>query len=252
MLEYAPRRPWVRRRWKRLTLIMLLLAVAMAAWWWRRDIAFAWKRSEYLRAQERCLAFGAEAGRVAYEEDPVHAGQVLASDRDYLGVKAQGHDGERTLALWWPRAVVEFPDAYRYVRHTGPKALLFLHERTTPKGRRVLVCVTMYVRAGQPLSRLTFDTRVSDPATWGKAPGIAGGLVGVVDNVWYYYSTKPVRIYAGRADPGDPSRFTMEYEILGKRGVIEGRVTDADDYDGTPRTLPTKVEMSAREGDPRR
>lgn len=203
MLEYAPRRPWVRRRWKRVALVALLMGVAAAGWWWRGEIDYAWQRAAYLRAQQRCLQFQAEPDRIAYEENPILAGQLLASDADYLPhIEKASHDGPRTLALWWPKAARDFPDAFNYTPHLGSKALLFLHERTTPGGRRVLVSMFMYVRAGQQTPLLTYETRISDAATWDAPPTLAGGRgSGVVDNVWNYYSTKPVRIYARPSRP---------------------------------------------------
>ena len=248
LLDYAPPRPWARRYWKRLTPIVLLLAIAGTGWWWRRDLVHAWRRHAYLRAERRCLAFRPEPDRVAYEEDPARAGQLLAaSGTEYLPHVEQGHDGPRTLALWWPKVVREFPDAFRHVQHPGRKALLFLHERTTPKGRRVLVCTMVYVRPDSPTPLLTFETRVSDPATWDLPPRVAGGSLEVLENVWNYYSTKPVRIYAGRPDPADPSRLTIDFEVAGQRGVFEGRVTDAQSEG-----LPTEFDLRTRRGDPSR
>lgn len=110
--------------------------------------------------------------------------------------------------------------------------------------------MSAYVRPGPQTPLFTYETRISDLATWDAPPRLAGGRgYGMVDNVWNYYSTKPVRIYAGRPDPADPSRFTIPFDLAGQRGVIECRVTDAEP--GNPH-FPTDFELSTRPGDPRR
>lgn len=189
--------------------------------------------------------------RVAYEESPIPAGQLLASDADYLPhIERASHDGPRTLALWWPKVARDFPDAFNYTRHTGPKRSA-LPPRTHDAGgtpRASLHVHLYYVRPEQQTPLLTYETRISDPATWDASPKLVGGRgSGEVDDVWNYFSTHPVRIYAGRADPADASRFTIDFELSGQRGVIDGRVKDAE-----PGSLhfSTEFEISTRPGDP--
>lgn len=43
------------------------------------------------------------------------------------------------------------------------------------------------------------------------------------------------RIFAGQSDPTDPTHFTIPYDIDGKPGVIDGRLTDGDRLMLTPR-----------------
>ena len=43
------------------------------------------------------------------------------------------------------------------------------------------------------------------------------------------------RIFAGQPDPADPTHFTIPYDIDGKPGVIDGRLTDGDRLMLTPR-----------------
>jgi hypothetical protein len=47
------------------------------------------------------------------------------------------------------------------------------------------------------------------------------------------------------------SRFTVEYELGGRRGNLEGRVKDAMQQAGTP-NLPVEIEFDARPGGPAR
>jgi hypothetical protein len=66
-----------------------------------------------------------------------------------------------------------------------------------------------------PPATLRPGTRVS-PTTHGKIQP-------------YLKPGERVRIYAGRPDSTDPSRFTAGYEAGGEKGTIEGRLRD----DGT-------------------
>jgi hypothetical protein len=71
-----------------------------------------------------------------------------------------------------------------------------------------------------------FGVRGVLPGTWRSEPGVTGGLGAFPIELVRYYERTPLRMYAGQADPADASRFTVEYELAGKRGVLEGRVKD--------------------------
>jgi hypothetical protein len=63
-----------------------------------------------------------------------------------------------------------------------------------------------------------------------------------------YNPTHPLRIWAGRPHPTDPSRFAIEYEINGKRGYYDGRVVDRTESD----ELTVDVHLDLRPGSAKR
>ena len=113
---------------------------------------------------------------------------------------------------------------YGLVSGTGFKSdgTAFLHERFTPLGHPRIVAVDVELQnrirspsAADPISRtegVTFSKELSS-TNW-------QGLVG-----WY----NSVKIYGGRTDAANPSHFTIDADIDGRRRLIDGWITDADD-----------------------
>ena len=48
----------------------------------------------------------------------------------------------------------------------------------------------------------------------------------------------PLRIYAGQADAGDRSRFTIRYECWGQSDVVDGKLNDDNSVELKPRKRP--------------
>jgi hypothetical protein len=233
-LDYAPPQRWLRRRWKRVALVSLLFLITAILWLKRRDIEGAYQRFAMLQTQQRCLQFQPDQGRVAYEEDLAKVNELLDHDRDYVPVNVGPDDAPHTIALWCPTWIRDYPAlrgnyGLRGRHYKGPGALLFLHERTTPGGRRVLVCVEAYVRHEQPTTDIGIHVSVIQPGTGDAPPKHIGGHLGILVYVGDIAPSRPLRIFAGRPDPADPSHYTVEYEIQGKRGIVDGRITDNPD-----------------------
>jgi hypothetical protein len=245
-LQYAPRRSGVRRRWKRVAIGLALLLPLGAGWWWRNDIKAYFATANLLRAQERCLEFDPGPDRVAYEENPARA-QALLAQPEYLPAKVDVQ-GAITAAVWWPRVVREFPDATRFFSGKSNMGLLFLHERVTPGGRKVLVCAMVHPDPALTGGR-SFGLRAVDPATRRRLPETAGGLWTVFPELDPYVDGRPLRVYAGRPDPADPSHFTIEYEARGKRGVLDGWVLDEPTTSNSG--LPVTLKLDFRPDGPR-
>jgi hypothetical protein len=247
-LEYASRRNCLRRRWRRLVLMALLVFMLAAGLWYRHDIDWAVRRGWLLRAQRQCLNFEALPTRVVYEEDAARAHELLFQ-RGYRPARLDG-GGQRVGAMWWPKEVSNYPEASRHFS-AGDAALLFLHERKTASGRAVLVCAMAWMdRTGSgPVVR--FGVRVVTPATWHSDPQTAGGLLAFPIDVVRYYERTPLRMYGGQPDAADSSRFTVEYELNGHRGLLVARVKDAVHQPGTS-NLPVEIEFDVRPGGPSR
>jgi hypothetical protein len=120
--------------------------------------------------------------------------------------------------------------------------LMFLHERTTPKGRRMLVCGMVYPDPNLAGGR-SFGIRAVDRATLRQTPDTAGGHWFVFPEFREYITDRPLRLYAGRPDADDLSHFTIEYEYRGKRGFLDGWLTDAVKPVGTDLPVDIKLEL---------
>jgi hypothetical protein len=250
-LEYASRQSWMRRRWRRMALMVLLVCALAAGLWYRHDIDWAVRRGWLLQAQRQCLNFNMLPTRVAYEEDAARSVELLSSHGDYRPAKLDAA-GQRVGAMWWPKEVQNYPEASRYFSgQSGDAALLFLHERKTRSGLAVLVCAMAWMdRTGSyPLVR--FGVRAVTPATWQTDLQTAGGLGAFPIDVVRYYERTPLRMYGGQPDAADASRFTVEYELNGRRGSLEGRVKDAARQPGSS-NLPVEIEFDVRPGGPSR
>jgi hypothetical protein len=203
-------------------LLALACAGAIAGWWWRGDIAAVVPKVKMLYAQRRCMRFEAPPGQVAYDEEGARA-RVLLGQPQY--VPAALPDGTSTAALWWPDPVRTFPDADRYFTGAPNKGLLFLHERTTPGGRRVLLTAMAWPNPGV-LGGVGLGFRAVLPGSWKAPPQTAGGLWAAQPELGRFHGGRGLRILAGRPDPVDPSRFTIEYETLRGRGAWDVTVRD--------------------------
>jgi len=234
-LEYAPQPAawaWRRRRRKWIVLVALLAGAAFVGWVKRRDVERLVYQGRLLYAQHRCLTFDPPGERVVYEEDAAKVVGLL-SDSHYR--PALGADGKPKAALWWPEVARGWPEMSRYEWVPGRSGMIFMHELKTPKGRRLLVFATAEYPEIAP-DAVDIRVQAVEPATWRRrsnsAHGIAAGFIKPPldrtsglrqDNL------PPVRIYAGRLDPTDASRFTANYEGGGHRGYMEVRVLDGDD-----------------------
>jgi hypothetical protein len=167
------------------------------------------------------MTFEAPAGQVVYEEDAARA-RALLGKPDYVTNTLP--DG-KTAALWWPGPVQNLPDADRFFTGSPNKGLMFLHERTTRGGRRVLVCGMVWPQGGLA-GDVGLGVRAMQPATWEAGPQTGGGLWAVSPELRSYDGERRLRVFAGRPDPADVSHFTVEYETRWGHGVWDGWVRD--------------------------
>jgi hypothetical protein len=234
-LDYAPPRPFLRRRWKRLALVALLLLVATAAFVCRARLSAAYARNAYLRLQDRCLDFAPPPGRVVFDE--TGSAPALLASPGYAAASRTFADDPPTV-LWHPEPFKTFwPSVGFPSPMPAGAALLFMHERTTPAGHRHLLCVLAWLDVNLTTQRQNLVVCMYEigPATWGVPPTVMDGnllrinaLFGPMDTNHpdYYLPHKPLRIFAGQADPDDPSHFTIDYETGGQRATLDGYMRD--------------------------
>ena len=209
--------------------MLAFVLVAGALLFWRNDVHWAVERGRELYAQHRCLTLEPPEGTVVYEEDPARARQLLQS-ADYR--PATTPDGKAVAALRWPKEAREWPGMAKHLWLTPPPAVLFMHEVRSPRGERVLLVATANYEQGMP-DGVGFRVEAITPATWHQASQGAAGLATIMvkpprdrDSRAARESVGPVRIFAGRIDPKDPSRVLIEYEGGGDHGFAEIQVFD--------------------------
>ena len=210
-------------------MLALLAVVAVAVIVWRRDITWAYDRTRYLYVQHRCLTFDPPAQTIGYEEDVLRAARLWEDD-GYSRVVDR--NGNTAAALWWPREVKDWFAAMAWRPRQPPPALVFLHERTTPKGKRALVIATVTRPSGRP-DWVGFQIDAMPRATWRPSRSYVAGLSSNLDKPPFDRDSAtprgtapPLRVYAGRPHPTDPARFIVEYEAGGDRGYVEGWIVD--------------------------
>ena len=267
-LDYAQRPPRLTRKRVRglvlLTIGVAMVAVG-TVWWDDAESAVArWNRRRQLNAlQANCMAYVPPDGQVVYEEDSKRAADLAAS----TGYRAvQVNAVTQTNTVWAttnptqaPLPVVHVPPLWaEYVSLAssapgpGVPGLAFMQERTSAGGYRALVCVgsmmelrrpaapvweeprwgmlrALYAWSFKPESGQSPDDRAPSGMLYIEGPDEQEGVTFFSnDPAAPMASPFPMRLYAGRIDPNDASRFTIDYELLGigHRGSITGVLKD--------------------------
>lgn len=267
-LHYGKRQPLVdrigRRRFIVYSIIFAaLLSAALAyepvvrrAQRWRAERAF-------FARQRQCMAYAPPADRVVYEEDPRRAAALQAQDPAYVSVtvfdlptslptKPNGQPpvqyaerlwAEYNAGLWYPGPSSAGP--------SSPRTVAFLHERTTPSGKRCLVAVELSAQVHRVapgrwgIFRVLASSSFEEGSALESSPLPATETLHIDVDAAYppeplrqpsdaFVPPAPLRLYAGQADPIDPSRFTIPYEMNGERGVITGVLEDTGTVQLTP------------------
>jgi hypothetical protein len=184
--------------------------------------------------QRQCLGYAAKEGQVICAEPPPYGGETPP-----LTVAAQDPGCLRQLVseVWGAQAATW--DAAR-----GP--VLFLHERRSKAGVRRLVIV----RRTPPVARMSWDIPMAFNVTLFEPGGLTGSprriLSYLPDAVPSHFGDGSgggprLRLFAGRLDPADESHFTIDYELNGDRGTIDGWLRDTQEE-----PWPVRVELGQR------
>ena len=192
-LDYAPRAlPFLKRAKVRRVLVSVGLACAgVGALLWA---PFLVEQTERIVAQWRCLRYSAPASEEVVREDK---------------------SGD--FSLWSKPGMVQ---TLVETSHVGPidGAVLFLHGRSVGARPKRLVVVTL-ITGGWVETKVielrTFRHMYFRSMNRGVLPGCENG-----------YFFKDFRVFAGQADPKDSSHFTIEYELEGKREIVDGWLVD--------------------------
>jgi hypothetical protein len=208
----------------RRVLVVLAVAAPVAAGYVSYRWPWVWYGSRNGYYRHRMRTFALPPDFVVHEEDPGRAAALRArppnpamGDADYPGA-IEYWDGNwrgRPYAWHCPPFFVDWN------MPRVNKALLFMHGRVAPGGRRYIV----WVHGGRP-------RRARD------APGVWLAAMGHADDgaFWPYQADRRgllnipvppdarVRFFAGQPDPNDNARFTIRYHVDNVPGTIEGRL----------------------------
>lgn len=204
-LDYAPA---PSARWKiiRRTLIAFcVLAISLAGWYWGPG---AWRRTQILYWQWRCMNYVPATDEVAYD------GVIVARPECW----------ERLSAL----TGITLPVGLRgWIPGPGSEPLVFVGELEDRLGLRRLVVVQgnrTIVRfpSAQGVPNFGFGAVAIGPGGLGSDPQRLGGIVS-------HGLGTPIRpgafkIYMGQRDPEDPSHFTIRYTVDGTDYIADGRI----------------------------
>jgi hypothetical protein len=127
---------------------------------------------------------------------------------------------------WPPECFDRYPPTAALAATAGPgsradEPVLFLHERQTAAGRRRIVVVR-----ADPTTWLAVRADSIRPAGLRGDPAPDAAAAWAPLFVAAVPSSHRLRVYAGQADPADPSRFTIRYELDGQPGVVRGELVD--------------------------
>ncbi|MGB7160754.1 MAG: hypothetical protein WBD40_22005 [Tepidisphaeraceae bacterium] len=222
------------------------------------------EEAKLLAWQQQCLTHAFPSDTVVYTEDLARAKTLLQPGSAYQSVRAiRARVPEWSAPIWLPPpahwAAFNSPTAITHgLEVLDEGALLFTHDRRTPRGERRLVVVEL--NASQKFNsheenedQVSTMRQLIARAYVPFAPGAEGKIVArayvmltlpgrdrtivsrAADGSFTTQRGRALTLFAGQADPEDPSHFTIPYEIDGQSGMIDGWIRD-DNLLLTPRT----------------
>lgn len=239
--DYAPPLPLLQRRrvvWRIAfttivagTLIAIPFGMKYAIWAYRyhqQQKVLAVSMAKWVA----CRAFAAPADQVVYDEDPARGKALLADTTHYANLS--GNSSMMAYRLPPPEwmALTATPTIHwdpGDTRYSEP--LLFLHERDTHSplflpNQQVVAVLLESTRGLMDSNNVwTFQVVTILPITTQTVPsplGIRHYTVNVQTPHENNSLDQHVRFFAGQKDPADPLRFTINYDINGSAGVLEG------------------------------
>jgi hypothetical protein len=237
-LDYVPGPRWYRRKRQRRAIGLTLLFILIAVGYWQRDRLKQYQADARLAlVQWRCLNYVNDPNAIAYAEG-IDGVVQLSTDPRYLSLPdgsvgrkcAQWDDlmkalGRRTFL--WP--------------NEGTGGIVFLHERYTPSGRRLIVRASYAPIPRSPRHR-SLAILLLDVPSLTVPTEFAGGLA--CDD-GYLLSGEPkdldpnpparsLRLFCGQPDPSDRTQFWIDFELNGQRNRATFQILDPDPRSTVP------------------
>lgn len=218
------------RRGRRIILSIVAILVLAGSVATRRYHTELWRRSQIAYWERQCLRYSAAESVIAYDRIPTAPNRLAFANLPSAGAPFPPARGISPScwtnfdSLAGPFFVPPGPNVNR-----TPDAVIFLHERTSPAGKRFLVCVGAY-SAFSNVRAVAMDVLASvaiDCSSWTAPPAtVHYPSFGKPLHVGGDPRTVAKRVFAGQIDPKDSSRFTIRYTLDGKADVIDGAVDD--------------------------
>jgi len=229
-LDYAQAPP--RRRWRGPVIVaMMIVAAAMVV---APRIERIMRRLPLLSVQRRCANFTLPAGQVAYEEDHEQATRLAGGKLHEPGWTTLSDQAGNILGFYLvPELLNRYYDPESGFTLQPCDHFLFLHARRAKGGQERLVYIRVNnvfaIRAGSDTDLAPGRTQEQQVLEWTVIqPGrlfsppskLASASWG--DNTVWINMPKPLRIYAGQADPADASHLTFAFTTPQGTSQIDG------------------------------
>jgi hypothetical protein len=246
-LDYGPRRPRVPPMIRRhFVLITIIIAMILGAVFWGPIAIQQFKdwqhQRELTKLQRACMTYTAPPDQVVYDDDPDRVSALAATDPEYKLFTRLEH----TTGVW--RIPVTQENLNKFFSSLPTQGAAFMHRRVTASGEERLIYVVLsawedYYRSNgtndfnhrvitRGMFAYTFKPGAPDtPSTKGPTGMLTFGTIDLSDRRF------PMRLYAGQPDPTDASRFTIDYELQGRRGTITGTLKNDGSVWMIPDTL---------------
>jgi hypothetical protein len=212
-LNYAPLP--LRRKMRYVCAFIGIMLLGIAIWHWGSRV---WNHMATLYWQQYYMNYLPPKQQIVYEEGPVQAKHLMATNYHYKPVWIREDHSGATAPSW----IGLYLPSNGYIDF--PQPCLFIHERKTASGNERLIVVSLSIDYASDHSRTLYISAVNiAPIKWFSGPTStpAEGYGG------FFITLKAkdaLSIYAGHPDPKDSSRFKIPYELNGKAGLIIGKV----------------------------
>jgi hypothetical protein len=121
-------------------------------------------------------------------------------------------------------------------------ATLFVHERKSRSGNRRLIAVDL-VSVQSTTRELVVQARMFQPPVGWAPAQLRRNDARVLE---LPRNARTLQVFQGAPDPQDESHFTIEYESSGRRGIIDGWLSDDDHVALEPREHPVTAPSSVK------
>lgn len=198
-------------------------------------------RLRLLWVQRQCANFDFAQGTVIYDSNQSSAAGLLADAGNYvplddISIWPSHGVARREPPAWTSLKTLLFPSqGFWPPGPAAPKALV--HRLRNRKGAERLVAVILSPESpNRPGSTTPFNnssgheigivSAIIRPGDWHAAPQWEGNGTFFRPG---FERAKHVRVFAAALDPADPAHFTVDYEMDGQRGTIDGTFQDDGD-----------------------
>lgn len=165
------------------------------------------------------MEYEGPATGLVYDDDPASVSQLLADKTSYQPVKPLGPADKATISVCAGHRFNPLYDLGPYWFRDS--ALAFSHARTSSAGdERLVVVECLHIKSGPTARTIQFTAAACIPATWIPGSRAQKQFLNTFD--LQVRETDRVRIFYGKADISDTSRFVIDYSINGNRRAIEG------------------------------